>query len=176
MHASSLFADSALLPGGWRRNVRLDIADDGTLAAVLPGAPPRGAARAAGPVLPGMPNLHSHAFQRAMAGLAERVRIGPEGGGGEDSFWTWREVMYGFVRRLGPEQLEAIAAQLYVEMLKAGYTAVAEFHYLHHDPEGRPYADPAEMSRRVFAAARRSGIGLTHLPVLYGYGGFGAGG
>jgi formimidoylglutamate deiminase len=114
-----------------------------------------------------MPNLHSHAFQRAMAGLAERV--GPE----DDSFWTWREVMYGFVGKLGPDDLEAIAAQLYVEMLKAGYTAVGEFHYLHHAPGGAAYADPAEMSHRVLAAAERSGIGLTLLPVLYGFGGFG---
>jgi formimidoylglutamate deiminase len=107
-----------------------------------------------------------------MAGLTERARIAA-GDAGEDSFWTWREVMYGFVRRLNPDQVQAIAAQLYVEMLEAGYTAVGEFHYLHHDPEGAPYDDPAEMSRRVIAAARSSGIGLTHLPVLYGYGGFG---
>jgi len=118
-----------------------------------------------------MPNLHSHAFQRAMAGLTEQAAQG--GSGGDDSFWTWRQVMYGFVGRLMPEQVQAIAAQLYVEMLKAGYTAVGEFHYLHHDPEGRPYADVTEMSERIVAAAQATGIGLTHLPVLYGYGGFG---
>ncbi len=173
MKADALFADRALLPDGWRRNVRLEIAEDGYLSEVLPDAAPDGAPQARGPVIPGMPNLHSHAFQRAMAGLAERVRVGAHEGAEDDSFWTWREVMYGFVRRVGPDALEAIAAQLYVEMLKAGYTAVAEFHYLHHDPDGRPYADPAEMSRRIVAAAARSGIGLTHLPVLYGYGGFG---
>jgi formimidoylglutamate deiminase len=167
MNQATLFAELALLPDGWARDVRFEFAADGSLAAAAPGRRADRAARAAGPVLPGMPNLHSHAFQRAMAGLAERA------GPGDDSFWTWREVMYGFVRRLTPEQLEAVAAQLYLEMLKAGYTAVGEFHYLHHDPEGRRYADPAEMSRRILAAARRTGIGLTHLPVLYGYGGFG---
>ncbi len=178
MTATQLFAERALLPDGWARDVRLEVGDDGTLANVRPGAVADGAPLASGPVLPGMPNLHSHAFQRAMAGLAERARLGSEdgtagGGAGRDSFWTWREVMYGFVRRLTPEQVQAIAAQLYVEMLKAGYTAVGEFHYLHHQPNGQPYADLAEMSRRVIAAARETGIGLTHLPVLYGYGGFG---
>jgi formimidoylglutamate deiminase len=173
MSTHRLLADAALLPDGWASDVLLEIAVDGSLAAVtpnaagLPGA--RHAARAAGPVLPGMPNLHSHAFQRAMAGLTERAGQG----GAEDSFWSWRQVMYGFVDRLTPQQVEAIAAQLYVEMLKAGYTAVAEFHYLHHDQEGRPYADPAEMSERVIAAARHAGIGITHLPVLYAQGGFG---
>ncbi len=167
MPETSLFAERALLPDGWAEDVRFEIAPDGALATVTPGADPGAAPRAAGVVLPGMANLHSHAFQRAMAGLAERA------GPGEDSFWTWREVMYGFLRRLDPAQIEAIAAQLYVEMLKAGYTAVGEFHYLHHDPQGRPYADPAEMSRRVIAAARASGIGITLLPVLYGFSDFG---
>ncbi|MEX1206770.1 MAG: formimidoylglutamate deiminase [Dongiaceae bacterium] len=172
MTATALFAESALLPEGWARDVLFEIAADGNLAAVTPdaagGDPARHAARAAGPVLPGMPNLHSHAFQRAMAGLTERA-----GGAGEDSFWTWRRVMYDFVGRLTPSQVEAIAGQLYVEMLKAGYTAVGEFHYLHHDADGRPYADPAEMSERIVRAARATGIGLTLLPVLYACGGFG---
>ncbi len=163
----SLFCRSALLPDGWARDVRIDIAADGAIAGVAADAEPGGSERAAGPVVPGMPNLHSHAFQRAMAGLAERA--GPDG----DGFWTWREAMYRFVAQLTPDQLEAVAAQLYVEMLKAGYTAVAEFHYLHHDPAGRPYADIAETSRRVAAAASRAGIGLTLLPVLYAAGGFG---
>jgi len=167
MTESSLFAERALLPDGWARDVLFEIASDGALTAVTPGAAPGAAPRAGGVVLPGMPNLHSHAFQRAMAGLAERA------GPGEDSFWTWREIMYGFVRALTPNQVEAIAAQLYIEMLKAGYTTVGEFHYLHHDPEGRPYADLAEMSRRVIAAAKVVGIGITQLPVLYGYGDFG---
>ncbi len=167
MSETQLFAERALLPDGWAHDVVFTISDAGDLTAVTPNAAADGAERAGGTVLPGMPNLHSHAFQRAMAGLAERA--GPAG----DSFWTWREVMYGFVRRLRPEHVQAIAAQLYVEMLKAGYTAVGEFHYLHHDPEGRPYTDPAEMARRVVAAARDTGIGMTLLPVLYGYGGFG---
>jgi len=116
--------------------------------------------------LPGMPNLHSHAFQRAMAGLAERR------GPGDDSFWTWRETMYAFASRIGPDELRAIAAQLYVEMLKAGYTHVCEFHYLHDAPDGRPYADPAAMSRAIIEAAGEAGISLTLLPVLYMTGGF----
>jgi len=164
-------APAALLPSGWAAGVRLEVGEGGDILAVTSGgdAAPGGAVqRLGGPIVPGMPNLHSHAFQRAMAGLAEVA------GAGDDSFWTWREVMYGFVGKLAPEQVEAIAAQLYVEMLKGGYTAVGEFHYLHHDPAGQPYADLGEMSERIVAAARTSGIGLTHLPVLYGYGGFGA--
>ena len=171
MTETALFAESALLPDGWARDVRFEIGADGSLTGVAAGTKPDGVPRAAGPVLPGMPNLHSHAFQRAMAGLAERA--GPRAGASEDSFWTWREVMYGFLGSLDPDQVEAIAAQLYVEMLKAGYTAVGEFHYLHHGPDGQPYDDVAEMSRRIVAAASETGIGLTHLPVLYGYGGFG---
>ena len=118
--------------------------------------------------LPGIPNLHSHAFQRAMAGLTER-RTNPS-----DSFWTWRELMYRFAARITPESLYAIAAQLYVEMLEAGYTTVCEFHYLHHQPNGRPYDDPAAMSQALIQAARDTGIRLTLLPVLYMTGGFGA--
>jgi formimidoylglutamate deiminase len=175
MTQSLLFAESALLPDGWANDVLFEIGADGTLLNVLADASAHdgaaAASRVAGPVLPGMPNLHSHAFQRAMAGLTEQV--GQAGGSGGDSFWTWRQVMYGFVGQLNPDQVQAIAAQLYVEMLKAGYTAVGEFHYLHHDPEGRPYADFAEMSERIVTAAQATGIGLTHLPVLYGYGGFG---
>ncbi|MEE8500601.1 MAG: formimidoylglutamate deiminase [Kiloniellales bacterium] len=167
MPESLLFAERVLLPDGWARDVLFEIGAEGSFTSVTANAEAGAAPRAAGVVLPGMPNLHSHAFQRAMAGLAERA--GPN----EDSFWTWREVMYGFVRALTPEQVEAIAAQLYVEMLKAGYTAVGEFHYLHHAPDGRPYADLAEMSHRVIAAAKTAGIGITQLPVLYGYGDFG---
>ncbi|MBE1162935.1 formimidoylglutamate deiminase [Dyella acidiphila] len=117
-------------------------------------------------VLPGMPNLHSHAFQRAMAGLAERR------GPGDDSFWTWRETMYSFAARIDPDTLQAIAAQLYVEMLKAGYTQVCEFHYLHHQPDGTPYAQSEAMSLALIEAAREAGIALTLLPVLYISGGF----
>jgi formiminoglutamate deiminase len=115
----------------------------------------------------GLPNLHSHAFQRAMAGLTERR------GAEADSFWTWREQMYRFVERLTPDDLEAIAALAYLEMLEAGFTWVAEFHYLHHQPDGRPYDNVAEMSERIVAAAADVGIGLTLLPVLYRQGGFG---
>ncbi len=113
-----------------------------------------------------MANLHSHAFQRAMAGLAER-QSNPD-----DSFWTWREVMYAFAGSIGPDELRAIAAQLYVEMLEAGYTQVCEFHYLHHQPDGTPYAEPAAMSLALLDAARETGIGLTLLPTLYMTGGF----
>ncbi|WP_091240930.1 formimidoylglutamate deiminase [Aquimonas voraii] len=116
--------------------------------------------------VPGVANLHSHAFQRAMAGLAER-RLNPQ-----DSFWTWRETMYQLAARFDPDSLRDVAAQLYAEMLEAGYTRVCEFHYLHHAPDGRPYADPAAMSRALIEAARETGIGLTLLPVLYMTGGF----
>ena len=116
--------------------------------------------------LPGIANLHSHAFQRAMAGMAER-QTDPA-----DSFWTWRETMYGMAARFDPELLHAVASQLYVEMLEAGYTTVCEFHYLHHAPDGRPYEDHAAMSRALLRAARDTGIRITLLPVLYMSGGF----
>jgi formimidoylglutamate deiminase len=115
-----------------------------------------------------MPNLHSHAFQRAMAGLAEEA-LNPE-----DSFWTWRELMYRLVGRITPEHTQAIATHLYIEMLKGGYTGVAEFHYLHHQTGGAAYASRAEMSERIAAAAQAAGIGLTLLPAFYAHGGFGA--
>jgi formimidoylglutamate deiminase len=162
-----LFAEAALLPEGLADRVRLEVDARGDLTAVEVGAAPAGAERLAGVVLPGMPNVHSHAFQRAMAGLAERLAPG------EASFWTWREVMYRFLERIGPDELRRVAAQVYVEMLEAGYTAVGEFHYLHHRPDGRPYADPAELSSAIIEARQSSGIGLTHLPVLYMAGGFG---
>ena len=149
----------------WLAPGRIAVDDQGTITAVTAGE--GGAATQPGIALPGMANLHSHAFQRAMAGLTERA------GPGEDSFWTWREVMYDFVTRLTPDDAEAIAAQLTVEMLKAGYTAVGEFHYLHHDRDGTPYGDLTEMAERVVAAARRAGIAITLLPVLYNAGGFG---
>lgn len=157
----------ALLPDGWHDNVLVSVDAAGLIARTTAQGSDAAATLLDGPVLPGMPNLHSHAFQRAMAGLAERS------GPGQDSFWTWRETMYRFAARLAPEDVEAIAGQLYAEMLEAGYTAVAEFHYLHHQPGGTPYADPAELSRRILSAADTAGIGLTHLPVLYRYGGFG---
>jgi formiminoglutamate deiminase len=157
--------DHALLPSGWAANVRVDVAD-GVITAVTPNAPHQDAQRVAGIAIPGMPNLHCHAFQRGMAGLAERR------GPANDSFWTWREVMYRFLNRLSPDDVEAIAAFAYMQMLEGGYTAVGEFHYLHHDVDGRPYADLGEMASRIAAAAARTGIGLTLLPALYMYGGF----
>ena len=179
------FADTAWLPHGWSANVRLDVAQ-GTLRTVEEDAAPDDAETLGRYVLPGIPNLHSHAFQRAMAGLAERragVALLPERGAKkssvtersvhqDDSFWTWRETMYAFAGRIGPDELRAIAAQLYVEMLKAGYTQVCEFHYLHHQPDAKPYADPAAMSLALIEAARETGIGLTLLPALYMTGGF----
>jgi formimidoylglutamate deiminase len=163
-----LHAPLAWLADGWQSEVRIEIDGAGTITAVSRGAAQRGDERVAGPLLPGMPNLHSHAFQRAMAGLAEEA-LNPE-----DSFWTWRELMYRLVGRLTPEQVQAIATHLYIEMLKGGYTAVAEFHYLHHQPGGAPYANLAEMAERIAAAAEATGIGLTLLPAFYAHGGFGA--
>jgi formiminoglutamate deiminase len=160
----ALSFDHALLPDGWARDVQIRI-EAGRIAAVEPAAP--GAVRYAVGV-PGLPNLHSHAFQRGMAGLAET------GGPAGDDFWTWREVMYRFLDRMDPEDVEAVAAQAFMEMLEGGFTRVGEFHYLHHDPHGLPYADPAELSRRVAAAASATGLRLTLLPVFYAHGGFGA--
>ena len=147
---------------GWTRDGIFGIDVDGTLQAVEDGP----AERLGTWVLPGMPNLHSHAFQRAMAGLAERR------GRVDDSFWSWRETMYTFAASVSPDDLKAIAAQLYVEMLKAGYTQVCEFHYLHHRPDGTPYAPAEAMSLALVEAAREAGIALTLLPVLYMRGGF----
>ena len=164
-----LRASAALLPEGWAREVAIDIDEAGRIVRAEPGAAPEASGeRIEGFVIPGMPNLHSHAFQRAMAGIAERRS---DSG---DSFWTWRETMYRFASRITPDRMHDIAAWLYVEMLRAGFTSVAEFHYVHHDVEGRPYADPAEMSHRIVDAARAAGIALTHLPVLYRHSGFGS--
>ncbi|MEQ1440595.1 formimidoylglutamate deiminase [Fontimonas sp. SYSU GA230001] len=163
----ALFAPAAWLPHGWAENVRIGIDAQGRIASVQVQAGADGAERLDGPLIPGMPNVHSHAFQRAMAGLTQTS--GPQ----SDDFWSWRDCMYRFLERLTPDDVGIIATQLYVEMLQAGYTSVGEFHYLHHDSDGRPYADPAETSRRVVEAAAVSGIGLTLLPVLYRHGGFG---
>ncbi|WIW90711.1 formimidoylglutamate deiminase (plasmid) [Sphingobium sp. V4] len=157
---------AALLPDGWAENVRLAVAD-GVVVAIERAVRPQATDARLGAALPGLPNLHSHAFQRGMAGLAERRCAS------EDSFWTWRETMYRFVDRLTPDLLEAIAALAYVEMLESGFTRVGEFHYLHHDRDGRPFADPAAMSMAIAAAAQDSGIALTHLPVFYAHAGFG---
>jgi len=162
-----LFAADALTPRGWQRDVVIDIDLDGTIERVEAGGEPEGAERVPGPLVPGMPNLHSHAFQRAIAG-----RTGCASADG-DSFWTWRQAMYAFLDRIDADAFEAIAAQAYLEMLKAGYTAVAEFHYVHHDPQGKAYADPAELARRIATAAGSTGIGLTLLPVFYAHSDFG---
>jgi formimidoylglutamate deiminase len=164
-----LFARDALLPSGWAHDVVVDIAGDGVIRTVdIAFSAPWDAERVAGPLAPGMPNVHSHAFQRALAGLTER------GGPSADNFWTWRTEMYRFLERIGPDEQEAIAAQLYIELLKAGYTSVGEFHYLHHDPAGRPYAERSEMAGRIRAAAAATGIRLTLLPVFYAHSDFGA--
>lgn len=166
----SFHAAAALLPEGWVADVLIEADAAGTILRIVPGAPAPPEARRLATVVPGVPNLHSHAFQRAMAGLGERRS--PEG---QDSFWTWRETMYRFALRLTPEDAEAVAAQLHVELLEWGFTAVCEFHYLHHQPDGTPYAEPAEMALRHLAAARATGIGITLLPCLYRHGGiFGA--
>lgn len=162
-----LYLEEALLPEGFAHGVTLHV-EDGMIASVSrDGAAPAAANRLPGLTLPGLPNLHSHTFQRGMAGLSERR------GASEDSFWTWREVMYRFLDRLDPDDVQAIAAQAMVEMLEGGFTALAEFHYLHHDKDGREYADIARMGEAIAAAAGETGIGLTLLPVLYRYGNFG---
>ena len=162
----SLHLGQALMPEGWRRDVRLTL-DAGVIATVETGvaARPGDARHAIG--VPGLANVHSHAFQRAMSGRAERR------GPGDDSFWSWRETMYRFALKMSPGQVEAVAAQAYAEMLEVGFTRVGEFHYLHHAPDGRPYADVAEMSARIAAAAAHTHIGLTLLPVFYAHSGFG---
>ena len=198
MTQQRIFQFDRLLAGNrWVEDARVRVGEDGLIAAVEAGGAgkrggkgPAGAERSqagaaedggqaveeqagagqlqvervAGWTIPGVPNVHSHAFQRAMAGSAEA--------GGQDSFWTWRDAMYRFLEKLGPDDVEAIAAQTYVELLKAGFTCVGEFHYLHHAPDGRPYDDPAETSMRILAAARAAGIGLVHLPATYDAGGF----
>ncbi len=163
---TNLFARRAFLPEGFVRDLRIRLDDSGQITDVARVASPakEDFDLGAGILLPAACNLHSHTFQRAMAGRTGfRKNL-------EDDFWSWREEMYRFVARLTPEQVEAIAALAFVEMLEAGYAAVGEFHYLHHQPDGSSYANPAELSSRIFAAAASSGIGLTHLPVLYSHG------
>lgn len=163
---ASLHAARALMPEGWRHNVRLSLAD-GQIAGIEADTPPKPGDEHHDILLPTMPNLHSHAFQRGMAGLAE-LR-----GPGTDTFWSWRTVMYRFALTMTPDQMQAIAAQLYVEMLEAGFGRVGEFHYLHHDRDGTPYGNLAEMAERIAAAAGDTGIALTLLPVFYAHANFG---
>ncbi len=162
----ALWAARALLPDGWAGDVRITLAQ-GRIASVQPGATPAADDSRVERLLPGLGNLHSHAFQRGMAGLTE------VGGRSGDSFWSWRELMYRFVDRLDPDSLQAIAEQAYVEMLESGFTRVGEFHYLHHSPGGAAYAQAGEMSGRIAAAAANTGIGLTLLPVFYAHADFG---
>ena len=162
-----LWAPRAWLDGRWRDRVLLGVGVDGCWAEVVPDvAAPDDAETIAGPVLPGLVDAHSHAFQRAFAGLAERRD------GAYDDFWSWRDRMYGVALRITPAQLRAIAAHLYVELLAGGYTQVCEFHYLQHDLDGSRYADPAALSHALADAASDAGIGLTLLPVLYERAGF----
>jgi formimidoylglutamate deiminase len=173
MHADGrLFhAPAAWVRGTWLCDVLLEVDANGLWSRVEADASlaaRAGATSLDGPVLPGIVNAHSHAFQRAIAGLTERSA------GGDDDFWSWRDRMYRAANRITPQQLEAIAAFLYGELLGAGYTQVCEFQYLHNDFGGKPYADPIEMSRALARAARRVGIGLTLLPTLYMRSGFAA--
>jgi formimidoylglutamate deiminase len=170
--AKRFFAAQAWVEGAWVRDALLTVAGDGTWQSIEPGATVQqqeGATRLAGPVLPGLVNAHSHAFQRAMAGLTERRSAGAHA---SDDFWSWRDRMYTAANRITPEQLEAIAGQLYAELLAGGYTQVCDFHYLHNDTSGAPYANPIEMSLALVRAAQRTGIGLTLLPTLYMRSGF----
>ncbi|MBQ1763265.1 MAG: formimidoylglutamate deiminase [Aquincola sp.] len=168
-HTTAWWAPRAWLPGGWAEGVLLQADARGHWSAITPGVPtpPEGAQRLSGPVLPGLVNAHSHAFQRAFAGLAERREADA------DDFWGWRDRMYQVALRITPAQLQAIAAHLYIELLRGGYTQVCDFHYLQHDEQGQPYADdPLAMSWALADAAATAGIGLTVLPVLYERAGF----
>ncbi|MFT6897121.1 MAG: formimidoylglutamate deiminase [Paraglaciecola sp.] len=160
------FVEQALLADGWAHNVRLEV-EHGYFTRISHNASSAGAIKLSGPMLPTVANVHSHAFQRVMAGMAE-VSLDPN-----DSFWSWRELMYQLVGKLSPQDVFIIARQLYIELLKAGYTQVGEFHYLHHAPQGERYAQPHEMSLQLIEAANQAGMGLTLLPVLYAHSGFG---
>ena len=164
---NKLWFESALLPHGWVKGVRVSALPDGRIERVEEGTEPGSADEKHAIGVPGIPNVHSHAFQRGLAGLTERR--GPSG----DSFWTWRELMYRFVERLDPDGVEAIAALVYAEMLEGGLTHVGEFHYLHHDRDGTAFSDPGELASRIAAAAEQTGIGLTLLPTFYAHSGFG---
>ena len=161
-----LHATSALTPEGWKSDVRVTV-EGSVIASIQTDASAHEGDERHAIMAPAAANLHSHAFQRAMAGLAE-IR-----GKETDTFWTWRETMYRFALMMSPEDVEAVAAQLYVEMLEAGFASVAEFHYLHHSPDGSPYGEPAEMAARIVYAAGRAGIGMTLLPVFYAHSTFG---
>ncbi len=164
---TQFLAKTALLPDGWASDVLIATDEQGWITSVQPGQPHSDAQILDGAVVPGMPNLHSHAFQRALAGLTEYAT------GDKDSFWTWRKLMYEFLQTLDEAKLEEIATALYRQMLAAGYTHVGEFHYIHHAPDGSPYEDRAQLSHCMIRAAKKAGIGITLLPVLYAHSGFG---
>lgn len=164
--ADTLFCDQALLPTGWRRNVRIEIAA-GHIAAVTPDSAARPGEERHAVAIAGVANVHSHGFQRGMAGLTERA------GPAADNFWTWRQAMYRFLARMAPEDVEAISAMAFAEMLESGFTSVGEFHYLHNDVDGTPYGERALLSGRIVAAAQSTGVGLTLLPVFYAHATFG---
>jgi formimidoylglutamate deiminase len=161
-----IFAKRALLESSWAENVRVCI-EHGSISMIMINTKPEPSDASVDTLLPALSNLHSHSFQRAMAGMTEFRAAG------RDSFWTWRDLMYRFVNRITPEQMQSIAALVFMEMQEAGYAAVGEFHYVHHQSGGAPYDDIAELSNQIYAAAKTTGIGLTHLPVLYTYGGAG---
>lgn len=161
-----IFAKHAKLSSGWARNVRLTVVDQ-SIAQIETDHAAQDGDVCVDTLLPALANLHSHSFQRAMAGMTEYRMAG------KDSFWTWRDLMYRFTKHLSPDHIEAIAAFVFLEMQEAGYASVGEFHYIHHQPDGTPYDDLGELSSRIAAAAATTGIGLTHLPVLYTYGGAG---
>ncbi|MCP3688814.1 MAG: amidohydrolase family protein, partial [Gammaproteobacteria bacterium] len=166
----TLWSASALLSDGWATNVEIEIDECGDISRVSPEVAYQQGAKLS-VLIPGIGNIHSHAHQRAMAGLGERAGLTNDGS--RDSFWTWRKVMYHYLERIQPQHLYHIAAQLYLEMLKHGYTCVGEFQYLHHDPDGNAYQNRAEMTMQCLQAANDVGLGFTALPVLYRYGGFG---
>ncbi len=168
--ADKIWAEAALLSGGWAQSVEIAIDRRGDIESITSGRTYDGGERA-GVLIPAVPNVHSHAHQRAMCGLGERA--GLSGDAAQDGFWSWRKIMYHYLKRIQPEHLYHISAQLYVEMLKAGYSCVGEFQYLHHDLDGCAYSNRAEMSLQCLRAARSVGLGFTALPVLYRYGGFG---
>ena len=165
MKSTKFHFPSALTGQGWQDDVTVSVDAHGIIEQVS--ANSKDGSKISGIAIPAVPNVHSHAHQRFMLGLAEKA------GPGADSFWTWREVMYGFALKLGPEDLEAVAAQLYVETLKSGFSVIGEFQYLHHQPDGTPYDEEAELSLRCVSSAEQAGIGITMLPTLYNFGGFG---
>ena len=161
---ASVFSKSALLETGWTKDVRL-VVEVGKITGIMPSSSPQPGDTQVDRLLPALANVHSHSFQRAMAGMTEFRATG------RDNFWTWRDLMYRFVDQINPSQIEAIASLVFMEMQEAGYASVGEFHYIHHQQGGQRYDQLAELSNRIFAAADHCGIGLTHLPVLYTYGG-----